>query len=144
MVINIINPFLKQNVVCFCDTSQARHLTPQLFIIGKKAYESLTTALLNFSSEALHYFRRSLKIKCHLLMQRKGDIPPDLLVPIPNQQFCEFKALEWGQLEESEKEAFKTFYTEVGADLEDAVLLLNQGVTIDELSWQRITQTLKA
>lgn len=74
----------------------------------------------------------------------KGGIPSDLLVPIPNQQFCEFKALEWGKLEENEREAFKTFYTEVGADLEDAVVLLNQGLQLDELSWQRITQSLKA
>jgi len=78
------------------------------------------------------------------LSSTEGDIPADLLIPVPSTSFCEFHAKAWGAVTEAEREAFKAFYLCVGENLEDVASLIKQGGALDETNWARITEQIKS
>ena len=72
----------------------------------------------------------------------QGEVPADLLLPVPYGAFCEFQTRPWGDMSEHEREAFKKFYLHVGEGLEDIAAMLRQGAPLDETIWANMTGQL--
>lgn len=72
-----------------------------------------------------------------------GEVPEDLLVPVPTEREEEFSARSWGRIGDGEREAFRGFYQRVGEELEGPAARLREGRELEDAAWEEIARRVR-